>query len=57
VREHLKNFLDCVRTRGKPFADIELGYATQLPLIMAMHSHLESKVAFYDAEQERIRLG
>ncbi|MCS7315947.1 MAG: Gfo/Idh/MocA family oxidoreductase [Bryobacterales bacterium] len=56
AQDHLRNFLECVRTRGKPYADIELGYATQLPLIMAMQSHLEGKVAFYDAEQERIRL-
>ncbi|MGC8794653.1 MAG: Gfo/Idh/MocA family protein [Bryobacteraceae bacterium] len=56
TQEHLKNFLECVRTRGKPYAGIELGYATQLPLIMAMQSHLEGKVAFYDPEQERIRL-
>ncbi len=56
-QDHLRNFLQCVRTRGTPYADIELGYATQLPLIMAMQSHLEGKVAFYDAEQERIRLG
>lgn len=56
-QDHLRNFLDCIRTRGKPYADIELGYATQLPLIMAMQSHLEGEVAFYDAEQERIRLG
>lgn len=55
-QDHLRNFLECVRTRAKPYADIELGYATQLPLIMAMQSHLEGKVAFYDADAERIRL-
>lgn len=55
-QEHLRNFLECVRTRATPYADIELGYATQLPLIMAMQSHLAGKVAFYDAGQERISL-
>lgn len=55
-QDHLRNFFECIRTRARPYADIELGYATQLPLIMAMMSHLESKVAFYDAAQERIRL-
>jgi predicted dehydrogenase len=54
--DHLKNFLSCVRTRARPSADIELGYATQLPLIMAMQAHLAGKTAYYDAEQERIVL-
>ncbi|MEK7406246.1 MAG: Gfo/Idh/MocA family oxidoreductase [Acidobacteriota bacterium] len=55
-QDHLRNFFECIRTRAKPYADIELGYATQLPLIMAMMSHLEGKTAWFDADQERIRM-
>jgi hypothetical protein len=54
---HLKDFFDCVRARRQPRANLELSYMVQVPIIMAMRSFLESKVAFFDPEQESIRLG
>ncbi len=53
---HLKNFFECVRSRQKPRGDLELAYQVQVPLFMAMQSHLENKVAFFDREKEEIRL-
>jgi predicted dehydrogenase len=53
---HLKDFLNCVRTRGTPRGDLELAYRVQVPLIMAMESHLQNKVALFDADSETIRL-
>lgn len=55
--DHMRNFLDCVRTRKTPNGDIELGYRVQVPLIMAMRSYVEGKVAYFDAETETIRMG
>jgi predicted dehydrogenase len=57
TQAHLKDFFECVRTRRKPRGDLELAYTVQVPLLMAMQSHLENKVAFFDAEKEEIRLG
>ncbi len=54
-QDHMRNFLECVRTRAKTHCDIELGYAVQVPLIMGMRSFLEGKVAWFDAEREEIR--
>lgn len=54
--EHLRNFFQCVRTREKPEGDIELAYHTQVALIMAMRSFVESKVARFDPETEQIRM-
>ncbi len=56
VREHQENFLRCIRTRAKTACDIELAYAVQVPIIMAMRSYLEGKVAYFDADKEKIRL-
>jgi predicted dehydrogenase len=56
VREHVRNFLNAVRTRTKPNADIENGYRTQTALIMAMQSHLGRKVALFDEDSQAIRL-
>lgn len=56
-REHMRNFLESMRTRKTPNCDIELGYRVQLPLIMAMMAYVEGKVAYFDAATETIRLG
>ena len=53
---HLKDFFQCVRTRQKPRGDLELAYLVQVPIIMGMQSHLQNRVAFFDADQEKIRL-
>ena len=56
VSDHLANFLSSIRTRRKTACDIELGYAVQVPLIMAMRSQLEGKVAVFDPDAEEIHL-
>lgn len=53
---HLKDFLDCVRARKQPRFDLELGYVVQIPLCMAMRSHLENRIALFDAGSEEIRM-
>jgi predicted dehydrogenase len=57
ARDHMHNFLKCMRTREKPNCDIELAYRVQIPIIMAMRSCLEGKAAYFDAATETIRLG
>jgi len=54
--DHMRNYLECIRTRKTPNADIELAYRVQVPLIMAMRSFVEGKVAYFDAATETIRL-
>jgi predicted dehydrogenase len=55
--EHMRNYIDCMRTRSKPNCDIELGYRVQVPLIMAMQSFVQGKVAYFDSVTETIHLG
>ena len=56
VSDHVADFLSSIRTREKTACDIELGYAVQVPLTMAMLSYIKGKVAVFDAAAEEIRL-
>lgn len=53
---HLEDFFRSVRERKTPRGDLELAYRVQTPLIMAMLSHLNGKVAVFDEDKENIRL-
>ncbi|MCS7253857.1 MAG: Gfo/Idh/MocA family oxidoreductase [Armatimonadota bacterium] len=54
--EHMRNFIECVRTRQKTYSDIDLGYHVQTALIMGMLSFVHSKVATFDPHAETIKL-
>jgi predicted dehydrogenase len=51
---HWKNFLQCVRTGGKPVSDVEFGFHVQTALCMAMLSWLHKKVTTFDPAKEDI---
>lgn len=38
TRDHIRNFLDCIRTRKQPNAPVENGLATAIALVMTMES-------------------
>jgi len=54
--EHWKNFLECVRTRGKPVSDVEFGLYVQAAMCMAMLGFLHHKVARFDPVRKQILL-
>ncbi len=35
---HIRNFLDCMRSRAKPAADIAIGFNSTLPTLLAIES-------------------
>jgi len=35
-RAHVRNFLDCVKSRQKPLTDIETGFSSTLPLLLGV---------------------
>ncbi|MGQ9651291.1 MAG: Gfo/Idh/MocA family oxidoreductase [Phycisphaerae bacterium] len=53
---HIKNLLDCCRTREKPEYAVDLAYYTQTPLQMGILSLREGKVARFDPTAEKILL-
>ena len=46
---HTKNFLDCMKSRQKPNADMEIGYYAALPCLLALESLKEGKPLGWDA--------
>jgi hypothetical protein len=51
---HARNFLDCMRTRNKPTADIEIGHRSTSFSLLANLSLVTGERLEWDAEQERI---
>ena len=55
IRGHMRNFLECIGTRGKPVADIEQGYISTASCIMAnLSQQLGGRTLNWDAAKEEI---
>jgi predicted dehydrogenase len=50
------NFLDCVKSRQRPYSPIDIAVRVQAPLNMGILSHRESKVARFDKAKQQIVL-
>ena len=46
---HVKNFLDCMKSRQKPNADMEIGYHAALPCLLALEALQQGKTLGWDA--------
>ena len=46
---HTKNFLDCVKSRQKPNAHMDIGYHSALPCLLALESLAQGKPLGWDA--------
>jgi predicted dehydrogenase len=52
---HMKNWLECLRTRRQPNATVENGFAHSVACIMAARAQREGKKLYWDREAEEIR--
>ena len=52
-RAHVRNFLDCVKSREKPVVDIEDGFYATLPTIMGMMAVRTGKTYAWDGKQAK----
>ncbi|SPE42722.1 hypothetical protein SBA3_670006 [Candidatus Sulfopaludibacter sp. SbA3] len=48
---HVKNFLQCVRTREKPRLDVETGAKAVVVINLAAESYREGKVMYWDEKR------
>ena len=46
---HTRNFLDCIKSRQKPNAHMEIGYHSALPCLLALESMQKGKPLGWDA--------
>ena len=54
IRVHMKDFLNCIRTRQKPVADIEEGYISTTACILANLSMRLGRTLAWDHRQGRV---
>jgi predicted dehydrogenase len=52
---HTRNFLDCVKSRQKPNADMEIGYHSALPCLLALESLAQERAIGWDAAARKSR--
>jgi hypothetical protein len=45
---HIRNWLDCIKTRGTPRTDPEIGFYSTLPLLMALQAIRNGKTYYWD---------
>ena len=46
---HTRNFLDCVKSRKKPVAPMEIGYSSALPCLIALEAMQMGKPLGWDS--------
>jgi hypothetical protein len=49
---HVKNFIDCVRSRGKPVADVEIGHRSTTVAHLGNIGYKIKRKLFWDAAKE-----
>ena len=53
-RAHMRNFLEAIRTRGRPVADIEEGHISTACCILANMSQRLNRTLTWDSERQRV---
>ncbi|MEO5951532.1 MAG: Gfo/Idh/MocA family oxidoreductase, partial [Chloroflexia bacterium] len=53
TRDHIRNFLDCIRTRRQPNAPVENGLATAIALVMTMESLRSGRRVRFDEKTRK----
>ena len=51
---HMKNFLDCVRTREKPVLDALTGYKALVTIELGVQSYRQGRVMYFDEEKQKV---
>lgn len=54
VRDHTRNFLDCIKSRAKPNADVEIGHRSTSMALLANISLVTESTIHWDPEREVI---
>jgi predicted dehydrogenase len=54
IRGHLRNFLEAIRTRGRPVADIEEGHISTASCILANLALRLNRTLTWDAQKQRV---
>ena len=53
LRIHVGNFLECIASRQKPSSDVEIGFHSTLPTLLAVLSMRQGKIFVWDGKAAR----
>jgi predicted dehydrogenase len=54
LHAHTDNWLECIRSRKKPYGSIETGFAHSVAVVMATTAYREGRKVYWDRENEEI---
>lgn len=54
LEKHIKNFLECMRTRQKPVLDVETAACAQVLITMAVQSYRQGKIVYFDEKKFQV---
>ena len=54
MQTHVRNFLDCIRTREQPTLNVETGARAQVLISMAVQSYREGRVLYFDEKTWKV---
>jgi len=55
--DHMRNWMECLRSRKTPNAPVEAGFSHSIPVIMAIWALHTGKRVYYDAHEQRVYTG
>jgi predicted dehydrogenase len=55
VRDHVRDFLDCMRTRARPRADVEIGHRSTSMALLANIALATQSTLHWDPEREQVK--
>jgi predicted dehydrogenase len=55
--DHIRNFLDCVKTRQRPISDIEIGYHSTSTCLLGNVAYRSGQRIVWDAEKQELKEG
>jgi predicted dehydrogenase len=53
AKDHVADFVECIKSRRRPITDVELGFQSTLPTLMALKSVRESKIVAWDGKSAK----
>ena len=51
---HMRNFLDCMRSRQNPTLDVDVALRAQVTISMAVQSYREGRVLYWDDKAMKV---
>lgn len=54
TQQHVRNFLDCCRTRKLPNGDVYIGHRSAQACLLAVQAYEERRTLHFDAQREEV---